>query len=94
MDELAGVLRAQQALVAAIGRDRSLLGMERKVISSDAARLYTPAEIADLLQIGKTKIYELLGSGEIESVHIGTRRRIPHDAVLRYIESLRHGEQQ
>ena len=55
----------------------------------DVAVLYTPAEFAQRTRLGKTKTYELLASGEVESVRIGTRRRIPHEALVRFIESLR-----
>jgi excisionase family DNA binding protein len=50
--------------------------------------LYTPAEVAELTRLGKTKVFELIGSGAIESVRIGSRRRVSHDALLRYVASL------
>ncbi len=50
--------------------------------------LYTPVEAAALLGLGRTKIYELLLSGELRSVRIGTARRIPAAALADFVASL------
>lgn len=46
-------------------------------------------EFARLASIGRTKAFAIVGSGEIESVLIGSSRRIPRAAVDAYIERLR-----
>ena len=46
-------------------------------------------EGAELLGIGRSKIWELLLSGQIESVHIGRRRLIPRDALESFVERQR-----
>jgi len=51
--------------------------------------LYTIFEAATALRISRTKLYELLDSGEIESVHIGRSRKIPTDTLRSYIDRLR-----
>jgi excisionase family DNA binding protein len=51
--------------------------------------LLTPEEVAEMLGIGRTKVYELLRLGMIESVKIHGCRRIPTQAVHDYIERLR-----
>jgi excisionase family DNA binding protein len=51
--------------------------------------LLTPTEAADALGIGRSKLYELLRAGTLESVLIGTARRIPTDAVDTYVRTLR-----
>jgi excisionase family DNA binding protein len=51
--------------------------------------LLTPTEAAEALGIGRSKLYELLRAGTVESVLIGTSRRIPADALASYIASLR-----
>jgi excisionase family DNA binding protein len=51
--------------------------------------LLTPEEVAEMLGIGRTKVYELLRLGLIESVKIHGCRRIPTQAVHDYIERLR-----
>ena len=51
--------------------------------------LLTPEEVADALGIGRTKVYELILVGVLESVKIGTCRRIPTDALTAYVDLLR-----
>jgi excisionase family DNA binding protein len=51
--------------------------------------LHTPEAAAGILSIGRSKTYELMESGELESVKIGRSRRIPHDALERFVERLR-----
>jgi len=51
--------------------------------------LLTPSEAAATLGIGRSKVYELLQSGQLQSVHIGTCRRIPADALTTFLERLR-----
>ncbi|HEX6401718.1 MAG TPA: helix-turn-helix domain-containing protein [Pseudonocardiaceae bacterium] len=50
--------------------------------------LLTLDEAAERLHIGKTKIYSLVKSGEIESVLIGRLRRIHIDAINSYAARL------
>ena len=52
--------------------------------------LLTPTEAAEALGIGRSKVYELLMGGAIESVLIGSARRVPADAVADYVRRLRH----
>jgi excisionase family DNA binding protein len=42
-----------------------------------------------MLGIGRTKLFELLASGAVESVCIGHSRRIPFDALETYLTKLR-----
>lgn len=51
--------------------------------------LLTVEEAADQLGIGRTLMYALVKDGEVESVQIGRLRRIPADALPRYLERLR-----
>jgi excisionase family DNA binding protein len=51
--------------------------------------VYTIREAAQALRISRTKLYELLDSGAIESVHIGRSRKIPADALRAYLDQLR-----
>jgi len=58
--------------------------------ASAASRLlYSVEEAADLLGIGRTYMFHLLRTGEIDSLKIGKRRMIPSDALDDYIEHLR-----
>jgi excisionase family DNA binding protein len=51
--------------------------------------LLRPEEAARLLAIGRSKLYELLASGELASVRIGRLRRVPQRAVEEFIEEMR-----
>jgi excisionase family DNA binding protein len=39
-------------------------------------QLLTPEEAGQALSIGRTKVYELVRAGEIESIKIGVSRRV------------------
>jgi len=56
---------------------------------SDRRLVYSVEEAAELLGMGRTFIFQLVASGEIDSIKIGNRRRIPRDAIERYLERLR-----
>lgn len=43
--------------------------------------LYRPKEAADALGIGVTKLYELMDSGQIPWIRVGSHRRIPADLL-------------
>jgi excisionase family DNA binding protein len=50
--------------------------------------LLTPTEAAALLGIGRSKVYELLKTGQLPSVRIGTCRRVPAEAVQKFVANL------
>lgn len=45
-----------------------------------------PDELADVLQIGRNSVYELLHSGKIKSFRIGHQIRISKAALLQFVE--------
>jgi excisionase family DNA binding protein len=50
--------------------------------------LLTPEDAADLLSIGRSKLYELIGDGRLASVRIDASRRVPMSALVEFVESL------
>ena len=52
--------------------------------------LLTAEQAAKTLAICRTKIYDLIRKGELESVQIGTSRRIPYEALTEYVQRLRN----
>ncbi len=50
--------------------------------------LLTPTEAARALGIGRSKLYELLQEGVLESVHIGRCRRIPSKYLTDFVRRL------
>ena len=61
--------------------DRPLIPRPRLVLTVEQA--------AEALGIGRTLMYELVGTGAVESVRIGRLRRIPAQALAAYVEGLR-----
>ncbi len=55
---------------------------------NDTALLLTVEETSVLLSLGRTKVYELIATGDLATVRIGRSRRIPRQAVERYVSSL------
>ena len=50
--------------------------------------LLTPEETADVLGVGRSKVYELLYAGAIRSVKIGRARRVLAESVRAYVAAL------
>jgi excisionase family DNA binding protein len=57
--------------------------------SESAPVLLTIPEAGRLLGLGRTTMYELIGAGEVEVVHIGRAARIPLESVERFVDRLR-----
>ena len=51
--------------------------------------LMTIADAALALGLGRSTVYELIGRGELEVVHVGRSARVPADALRSLIERLR-----
>lgn len=54
----------------------------------------TIEEAAERLGIGRTMMYSLVKSGEVESVTIGRLRRIPAECLTEYVQRLRTPHEQ
>lgn len=48
--------------------------------------IVTPEQVMEMLGIGKNTVYHLLNSGEIKSVRIGKRHKIPRVYIIDYIQ--------
>jgi excisionase family DNA binding protein len=56
--------------------------------TAPARLLLRPSEAARVLGVGRTKVYELMGSGELRSVKIGHLRRVSVAALTDYVAAL------
>lgn len=56
-------------------------------MTTQMTKLVTVAEACEELRIRRTKLYELLGTGELPSMTIGRRRLIPASALDALIEA-------
>lgn len=54
--------------------------------------LLTPLEAATALGISRSKLYELLGSGRLRSIRIGSCRRVPAEDLEAFVLALRQDE--
>jgi excisionase family DNA binding protein len=50
--------------------------------------LLTPEEAAERLSVGRSRIFELIGSGRLRSVRLGASRRIPTSALVEFVDEL------
>ena len=51
-------------------------------------RGYTVEQIAEILHIGRDKVYVLLRTGQLRSIKIGRSRRIMHQHLAEFVSSL------
>ena len=51
-------------------------------------QLLTAAEVAEVLHIGRTRVYELIYAGQLQSIKIGRLRRVPVSAVEEFIRQM------
>lgn len=58
--------------------------MERLLLSVE--------EVAELLSLGRTKVFELIRRGELESISVGKARRVPLAAAKEFVERAREAQ--
>ena len=59
-------------------------------ISPVRRKLYRVEEVAEVLNVGRTKVFDLIRSGQLASVKVGGSRRVTEQAIDHYIERLSH----
>jgi excisionase family DNA binding protein len=59
-----------------------------EALQNDDQLLVTPEEAARRLSVGRTTIYELMSTGELESVNIGRCRRVPVSSLSSFVRRL------
>lgn len=96
-DELANALDAlalppdgycQRALEEAVARNAELRTWGDALIqklprsaNNGVPRLYTIAEVAELLRVSVDKVTDMTNSGELDALHLGRRKLIPARAI-------------
>lgn len=73
------------------GQDAQTTDVQRllRMVETDERLLLTVTEAAQRLGIGRSLMYELLASAQVESIHVGRLRRIPADALAAYVDRQR-----
>jgi excisionase family DNA binding protein len=59
-------------------------------ISPVRRKLYRVEEVAEVLNVGRTKVFDLIRSGHLASVKVGGSRRVTEQAIDDYIARLCH----
>ena len=54
-----------------------------------APALVTVGDAGRILAVSRSTVYELIGAGKLEVVHIGRSVRVPLDALAAFVASLR-----
>lgn len=55
-------------------------------------RLLRVDEVCARLALGRTRVYELIQSGELVSLHVGAARRVPESALAQFITDRLEGK--
>jgi excisionase family DNA binding protein len=72
----------------------SSVSVAARATAGDPPRLlFTVEEAARVLGIGRTRMFELIQVGSVETVLIGRLRRIPLDALDAFVTGLRESPQ-
>lgn len=53
-------------------------------------KLYRVEQVAEVLNVGRTKVFDLIRSGQLASVKVGGSRRVTEQAIDDYIGRLCH----
>jgi excisionase family DNA binding protein len=52
------------------------------------ARMLDMKQVAARLNVGRSTVFDLVGTGRLRSVKLGRRRLVPEAALVEFIESL------
>jgi excisionase family DNA binding protein len=59
-----------------------------EALAEALARLHNIEGAQERLGVGRSKIFELIASGELRSVRVGRRRLVPEQAIIDFIARL------
>jgi excisionase family DNA binding protein len=60
-------------------------------LTEATARLHSVEDVMGRLNLGRSKVYELLGSGRIRSIKVGRRRLVSDASLVAFINELEAG---
>jgi excisionase family DNA binding protein len=83
---------AKSADTATASRIQAFDGKEFRAVGTGKV-LLAPEDAAEALSIGRTRVYELMRSGALGSVTIGSSRRVPVAALERFVAHLEGSDQ-
>lgn len=65
----------------------------QRTVAASELRLLSVPEACRLLGVGRTFLYDLMRTGQLEYVKAGRLRRVPADALAAYVAGLRANTQ-
>ena len=68
------------------------VGQHTDQVAVPAPLVYRAEEVARLLSIGRTRVYELIGTGQLASIKIGRSRRVTPAALDDFLARSQAGE--
>jgi excisionase family DNA binding protein len=73
-----------------MSRDRNAVQLKPASVNGGAAGLqaFTVEQVAEMLNVGRDKVYSLLRTGQLRSIKIGKLRRITERHLAEFIASL------
>ena len=71
--------------------DDERAGPETASVRSVGAKLLTVRQVAQVLALGRTTIYQLIATGELETIHVGRSCRIAADTLDDFVSRRRNG---
>jgi len=66
----------------------SVLDDEASVHRGNGAQLLKALEVAKILGLGRTKVYEMIERGQLPVVRIGTAVRVPRKGLFDWIDGM------
>ncbi|MFF0523480.1 helix-turn-helix domain-containing protein [Actinomadura nitritigenes] len=88
MNQQTGLANASAAVLGPDTRSTKLGSEETPQKKEVGLQVYTVEQIADVLQIGRDKVYMLLRTGQLRSIKIGRLRRITARQLADFIASV------
>lgn len=62
------------------------------LIRNVEARLYGVPEVAKRLDISRSRVFQLIRSGDLRAVKVGQRRLVSEQALFDFIDDLENGD--
>ncbi len=62
-----------------------------EALAAEVARLHDIESLMERLKLGRSKVFEVLGTGELRSIKVGRRRLVSEAALREFIQSLDAG---
>ena len=70
------------------GEEPAISAPDRLAAGTDGSVLLTAEEVAEILSVGRSTVFEVIAAGELRSVKIGRARRVTVAGVREFVAGL------